>query len=619
MSQTPVFDPREARCKSPFGAAACGTTVRFSTFPDAEESFCRCVLVVLHEFANVWREFPLTADGDGFTVDFKAPDTAELLWYHFRFEREDGSSVCYGRRGFESWNTVLSWQLTVYEPMAAPEWFEGGMIYQIFPDRFCRSETPKPSSFPAERFVHETWDEPMLRSELFPDRPYNSDFFGGNFAGIISKLDYLQSLGVRTIYMNPIFLAASTHRYDTADYERIDPMLGTEEDFKKLCDAAHKRGMRVILDGVFNHTGSNSRYFNAEGAFDDVGAAQSKDSPYYKWYRFMDWPRVYESWWGITTLPSVEESEESYVSYIVDGKDSIIRRWLRLGADGWRLDVADELPDWFIERIRRAMDEEKPGSLLLGEVWEDGSNKVAYSERRRYLLGRETNCLMNYPFRNAVLSYLGGGDAADFMGAMETIRENYPDHAFHAAMNFLSTHDTPRILTLLGAKYAPDSREGRAMFRLNEEQHTLGVKLLRLASLLLFTFPGVPAVFYGDEAGMQGWEDPFNRGTYPWGREDEDLLAHFRRLGQLRASLKPLHHGAIEYHCAKGGVLSFSRIRDGKRACVVINARSEWAEQTLSWNAPFACDALSAACFPAADGELRLHLPPYSGFLFVEE
>lgn len=289
----------------------------------------------------------------------------------------------------------------------------------------------------------------------------NRDFFGGSLAGITSKLDDLARLGVTTVYLCPIFESASNHRYNTADYTHIDPMLGTKKDFDILCRQARERGIHILLDGVFNHTGSQSIYFNADGYYPSEGAAQSQDSPYYDWYSFHPWPQDYDSWWGIHTLPAVREECPSYVDYIIDHPDSIVRRWVRLGASGWRLDVADELPDWFIAKIRTALEETDPEGILIGEVWEDGSNKIAYSQRRRYLLGSECHGLMNYPFRTALLAYLQGGGAEDFQNAMETIRENYPPAAFYSAMNFLGTHDTPRILTVLGADHVPETREAR--------------------------------------------------------------------------------------------------------------------------------------------------------------
>ena len=271
---------------------------------------------------------------------------------------------------------------------------------------------------------------------------YNRDFFGGNLSGITEKLDFLADLGVETLYLCPIFRSAENHRYSTADYETIDPLLGTEADFRTLCDAAHARGMRVLLDGVFSHTGSASRYFQ--------DATRSQTSPFSPWYQWKHWPDDYHCWWGVPSLPTLDKDCPSCRQYLYGDENAIVRRWLRAGADGWRLDVADELPDSFIAGLRQAVEQENPNAMVLGEVWEDGSNKIAYGVRRKHLLGGHLDGLMNYPFRTAALDYLLGGDAAAFRSALEVLREHYPPFAFHNAMNFLGTHDTPRILTVLG-------------------------------------------------------------------------------------------------------------------------------------------------------------------------
>ena len=507
--------------------------------------------------------------------------------------------------------------MTVYRESRSPKWFGAGVTYQIFPDRFCRLKMPDSEGLIGNRWVHENWDDvPEWRPD--PDGEIrNRDFFGGSLAGVTSKLDDLAALGVTTLYFCPIFESASNHRYNTADYRTIDPMLGTEEDFKTLCAEAKARGMRVILDGVFNHTGSQSLYFNADGFYPTVGAAQNPTSPYYDWFSFHPWPDDYDAWWGIKTLPAVREDCPSYVDYIIENEDSIIRHWLKAGASGWRLDVADELPDWFIEKIRAVMDEAAPDSLLMGEVWEDASTKVAYSQRRKYLLGSELHGVMNYPFRTALLAYLKGGNADDFRGAMETLRENYPHDAFYSAMNFLGTHDTPRILTMLGADQVPQSKDERAAFRLSPEQRKKGLALVRLAALILFTFPGSPTVYYGDEAGMEGCEDPFNRGAYPWGHEDKDLKARFSLLGQLRKQRQSLQSGSIQWLRASGSLLAFARELPQERTVTVVNADALSHILTLPWTAPFAMDRLSGQSFPVKDGILTVELPPYGGLLLT--
>lgn len=619
----PIFNSRNSLYKSPFGAVPCGTDISFTLRPPLAEGFVSAVLLLHLEFAGEHRELPLSSAGSAggralFTLTLTAPSQPDLLWYTFRLVRRDGSALSLDRDG-------LPWQQTVYDAsLPTPDWFGRGVTYQIFPDRFRAAGTPDAAGMVGRRVIHSAWEEPVELPEDQGDHP-NCDFYGGTLAGIEEKLDYLQSLSVTTLYLCPVFESASNHRYNTGDYERIDPMLGTEEDFRRLCAQARERGIHVMLDGVFNHTGSNSRYFNAEGFYPTPGAAQSKDSPYYPWYTFSHWPEQYEAWWGFSSLPAVNEMHPDYLDYIISGEQSIIRRWLRAGADAWRLDVADELPDAFIQEIRRVMMEEKPDSFLLGEVWEDGSNKIAYEQRRKYLLGRETHGLMNYPFRVAALAYLLGRDEAgrpygaeQFLEAMETIRENYPPPAFYGSMNMLDTHDTPRALTLLGCSDSrPESRRDRAAYSMSAEERKRGLRRLRLGALLLYAFPGSPTVFYGDEAGMEGWEDPMNRGTFPWGQENLTLQAYYRRLGRLRKELPPLQAGELRWLHACGPLLAFARDMEDKTVIAALNVGEEDAVLHLAWPGAAAADAISGAILPVSGGKVRVALPGMSGMLII--
>ena len=621
----PVFDSRDLGYKEPFGAASLGTRVRLTLRPPVQEGFTACTLLLWHEFAAHLQEVELSPAGteDGcalFRGGYLLPLKPELIWYSFRFRRQDGTAVWLGKNGYCGQGEAMAWQQTVYDDSRpTPQWFGRGVTYQIFPDRFCRTAVPNAAGMLGDRLVHQRWNELM---EYRPDENgeiRNRDFFGGNLKGIEEKLDYLKELGVSTLYLCPIFESDSNHRYNTGDYCRVDPMLGDEEDLRSLCDSAHKRGMHIMLDGVFNHTGSNSRYFNAKGEYPSLGAAQSTASPYSSWYNFQHWPDRYDAWWGIYTLPAVNEDDPDYIDFIIQGRNSVIRRWLRLGADAWRLDVADELPDSFIARIRSVMDEEKPGSFLLGEVWEDGSNKIAYSQRRRYLLGQETHGLMNYPFRVSAMDYLRGGDARSFMEAMETIRENYPRPAFYSCMNMLGTHDNPRILTMLGTypKEAPPTRDGRAAYRMSPEEYHRGARLLQAGAILLYAFPGSPTVYYGDEAGMEGYEDPFNRGTFPWGREDRTLQRRFALLGSLRANRVSLQTGDLRWLYAQGHGLAFARQQGDEVTIAATNAGDEPIFMTFDWAGDLATDALTGQQFLALEGKITICLPPLDGVLLV--
>jgi 4-alpha-glucanotransferase len=261
------------------------------------------------------------------------------------------------------------------------------------------------------------------------------------------------------------------------------------------------------------------------------------------------------------------------------------------------------------------VEEENPDAFVLGEVWEDASTKIAYNKRRRYLLGHELHGVMNYPFRTALLAYLRGGDAHAFEDAMESIRENYPPDAFYSCMNFLGTHDTTRILTELGAAYKPAEKAERAEYHLSPAERELGLARLKLAALILFTFPGSPTVYYGDEAAMEGWEDPFNRSTYPWGREDADMKAYFSLLGNTRKHSAALQQGVIRYLYSKGPLLVYAREGENEQLVTVVNASADPIPLPIPWEKEHATDILTGNVINSADGRLPLIIPPFGGLL----
>ena len=616
MHDLEVYNSRDPRFKTPYGAVASGTKVTFTLRPLRSEGFSRGWLLARLE---AWEDqesiepLPWVSTDlgrDAFSGELDTGDYVGLIWYSFVLEGIDGRKAELG-----------PYQLTVYDGSeAVPDWFGQGMSYQIFPDRFRRTCVPDPTGMVGGRWVHAAWQE---EPEYLPDcngEIRNRDFFGGSLAGIMEKLDYLQGLGVETLYFCPIFEAAENHRYGTADYSRIDPMLGTNEEFTLLCDQAHQRGMKVMLDGVFNHTGFVSRYFNGDGFYPDLGAHQSWDSPYRSWFNFSQWPDQYESWWGIYSLPSVNENDPGYRDFIFGNEDSVVRRWLRAGADGWRLDVADELPDDFVHGVHAAARAEKPSAVVIGEVWEDGSTKVAYGVRRKHILGGHCDGLMNYPFRNAAIAFFRGGNGADFVREMETLRENYPPFAFYSAMNSLGTHDTPRILTLLGADmdYAAQSRDWRCAYRMAPEQRARAKERLKAAAVLLFAFPGSPTVYYGDEAGMEGFEDPFNRRTYPWGQEDRELIEWYAALGALRKTSPALRQGDIRYLIGQGPLLAFTRSAQGQTLLAAFNAGDRDLRLPVPGTNPPQLLIGQSQCHKTARGQV-LYLPPRTGTIWRME
>ena len=463
--------------------------------------------------------------------------------------------------------------LGVGEPdFKTPDWIKDGTMYQIFPDRFYEGVPNKPLPFADRIYRPDKTGEPYFWPNEQSDGYLNMDYYGGDFAGIQQKLPYLEELGITCIYLNPIFEAHANHRYNTANYLKADPLLGTNEDFAALCAEAKKHGIRIILDGVFSHTGSDSLYFNREGRYGPGGAYRDRNSPYRSWYDFdSGYVGGYRSWWGFETLPEVEEEDPSYGNFVC-GKGGVIDTWLGLGASGFRLDVADELPDDFIEKIRAAVKAHGEDKLLIGEVWEDATTKFGFDKRRTYLLGKGLDSVMNYPFKNAVLGFVCGRDAGQTMTDILSICEHYPAPALDTALNFLSTHDTERALTVIADEPANGrGREWQSGRCVTGDAYEEGMLKLRMAYAIIYTLPGVPCLYYGDEIGMQGYRDPFNRGFYCWDSHEERLKPVLAQLAQLRHTCEAFRTGELRVLRAEGGVLHYQRIGEFEAAEIIVN------------------------------------------------
>lgn len=504
--------------------------------------------------------------------------TPGLYFYHFELDTPWGKSLIMNTgNGIGDFSAQGNeFQQTVYDKnFKTPDFLKGGIIYQIFPDRFYNSGAEK-KNMPSTRILRR-WGETPYWKEKQMNGIWNNDYFGGDLKGIEEKLPYIADLGVNCIYINPIFEAHSNHRYDTADYEKIDPLLGTEEDLKSLCKTAkEKYGISIILDGVFSHTGCDSKYFNLYNHYNTLGAYNSTESPYFSWYKFINWPDDYHAWWGIKLLPEVIEEDESYRNYIC-GKDGILRKWLRCGISGWRLDVADELPDIFLDDLRKAVKEENENAVIIGEVWEDATNKFAYGQRRKYLLGEELDSVMNYPFADAVLNFVRYGHGEYFFDSVMNIVENYPPQVLNVLMNHIGTHDTERAITRLAG---PDN-EGRGrdwQFANNElpsYDYLKGISMMKMASLIQFTLPGVPSIYYGDEIGMQGMKDPFNRACMQWDNQNEELLKWYKRLGQIRNGAKALIDGEFVPVFCENSAIAYERVCSDNSVLVAVNNNDE--------------------------------------------
>lgn len=576
------FNSRKIECKSPYGAVKCGEKLSLhfpiASWVSVDKMF---VFIRLGDVSTpVEMRFEKSENGFSvYTADYVF-DAAGIYYYRFEMRNRDG--VWYYGRG-ENGESVCGenlpeWQLTVYKSTyKTPDFAKGNIIYHIFVDRFNRADGVKTKR---KYRLHESFSEsPEVVSA--DGKYYADDFFGGNFNGIREKLDYLEELGVGIIYLSPIFKAYSNHRYDTGDYLKVDELLGTEDDFKRLLDAAHEKGMKIILDGVFNHSGADSLYFNKFGTYDSLGAYQSKSSPYYDWYYFKKFPDEYACWWGCDNVPDLNKSNKDYRA-LVFGKNGVVEKWQKLGADGWRLDVVDELPIDFVNLLIKKIKSVNKDALVIGEVWEDASTKVSYGELRPYLLGDQLDGTMNYPFMNAIIAYVRDGDEKFFKDTVQSILENYPKETVYCLMNSLGTHDTVRIINALSDVRAHGwSKTHKLGYKLPDSEYEKAKKKLYLASVLQFTLPGIPSIFYGDEAGIQGFDDPINRRPYPWGSEDKEILAHYKKLGRIRRENRAVFSGGFNMR-DENGLVAYERAGGDDEILIAVNAGAD--DKTLIIN-----------------------------------
>ena len=574
-----LFDSKQKMFKNPFGTLSVGEecTLHIHIPRDVGALKAECFLYADDGGDAVAVTMTLSARRGAYDI-FEGSFSLErpaLYFYYFVITKPDSAFRLFKYGNDTNMEAGDLWQLTCTPAdFTTPHWAKGAVIYQVFPDRFARKGECDLTGKLQPYTVHRDWYEEVDWAPTPEGEVLNNDFYGGNFRGITEKMGYIASLGTTILYLNPISKSFSSHRYDTGDYKTPDPMLGTVEDFRKLCETAHEYGIRVILDGVYSHTGSNSLYFNKEETFPSVGAYNSKKSPYYSWYTFHKYPSSYNCWWNFDTLPTVKKMDPAFVEYIITGENSVVAYWLKQGCDGFRLDVADELPNEFLDLLKRRIRQIKPDALLLGEVWEDASNKEAYGVRRRYFVDGTLDSVMNYPFRTAIMNYLKGiDDGSAQEDTVMTILENYPPQVAACNMNLLGTHDTARILTALVDDF-DGTREEKAKRQLPHDMRKLAMGRFYLASVLQYTLPGSASLYYGDEAGMEGYKDPFNRRTYPWGREDPMLLQHFRQLGHLK-KLPALRWGDIRFVMAEKGKVSFCRSYQGEKIRVYINHSPE--------------------------------------------
>lgn len=564
-------DPFDEDYRTPLGAVKCGdkVTLRLRVQGGADDA----------ELITGDGALPMKRTDDGFEIVYTTPDTPQVVWYSFRLF----GSVCCGADGVTS-GYVRSFQLTVYDKnFTTPDWANGAVMYQIFPDRWRREGTAPVKGAAYHRALgrniqmHKSWDEPVKwqgGQGYYPD-----DFYGGTLLGVEKSLPELKEMGVSIVYLNPIFEADSNHRYNTASYLKIDPILGTNAAFKKLCRAADELGMKIVLDGVFSHTGDDSVYFDRRGVYDGDGAYQSEDSPYHSWYDFHKFPDEYRCWWGFKSLPEVNEGDPAWQDFVISGDKSVIKTWLRAGTNGYRLDVADELPDETLELLRDNVKNCDSDAIIIGEVWEDATTKVSYGQHRRYALGTALDSVMNYPLRGALIDFaLGKMDAFALRNFLLGQKLNYPAPMYRCLMNLLSTHDTARVRTVLGSGGCDGGgmgREQQAGFTLSPEQNARGRALQKLCAVLQFTLPGMPCVYYGDEEGMQGMRDPFCRGAYV--KNDGELRELYSKLANARNTTAVLKTGDAAFFAPNVDTICLLRFK-GKKAFLIAANRAGYEQ-----------------------------------------
>lgn len=578
-----LFDSRQEQYKTPFGTLRAGNSCVLHMDVPESSGATSVTLVMENCDEQPCCEFTFEKERvSGVYTTWRCEFTMQergLYFYWFRIGKRDGSFRLFRQGNQTNMEAGEKWQLSIIpQDFTVPDYARGAVMYQIMPDRFFKVGECDLTDKLCPFWVHENLsDTPQYTADA--EGNWCNDFYGGNLQGIRAKLSYLHTLGVGVLYLNPIFMAYSNHRYDTADYKRIDPMLGTADDFAALCRDAHALEMRVILDGVFSHTGSNSVYFDAKGIFGH-GAVSDSNSPYRAWYRFRHYPDDYDAWWNMPTLPNIEELSESYVNYIIEDDDSVLAHWLNLGADGFRLDVVDELPDEFVRKLKKRLRVLKPDALLLGEVWEDASNKRAYGVSRRYFVDGELDSVMNYPWQKGIVAFVRGEDDGSALGeGIMRLAENYPPEVLACVMNLLGTHDTMRILTVLGGEYHASKAEW-ATARLSPEARALAVRRLHTAAFLQFMLPGMASIYYGDEVGMEGGADPFCRRYYPWSAGDESLRSFYAALCRVKNETQALKTGDVRVTEAGNGRLSFVRKTENQVVEVYVN------QSEVGWELP---------------------------------
>jgi glycosidase len=639
---------RDDLYRVPWGAVTTGTPVilRFRTYHD---DVTDVTVRVWSTAAGAQSLYPMelvaTTDDDPYGYDWwqaTLPAQDDLTILYYRFIVRDGSDEDFYEDDdlFDGgWGTAYddspdySFQIDVYDPaFETPEWMKDAVVYQLYPDRFYNGDY-KNDADPVDPTVYgnevlvKGWDElpegycRAYEDEACDEEPLGRDFFGGDLQGVKDKLDYLADLGVTAIYFNPIFKAPSNHLYDTTDYFRIDDYFGSMGTFQSLVNQARKRGITIILDGVFNHTSSDSIYFDKYSRYPKVGAYESQASLYYDWYTFTEWPGSYNSWWGFDSLPVLTEIQPVR-DFIYGSDESVARWWVEHGTGGWRLDVAPDKSHEFWAEFRPRVKSADPDAIIIGEIWDDAS---------LWILGDELDTTMNYRFRRALLGFLNG-DSLDpnqgnirglnpdqFNSVLQSIKEDYPPPAFATAMNLVGSHDTQRILWAL----TPGARN-RAEREFDATNLAEGVAKLKLLAILQLTMPGAPTIYYGDEVGLTGDTDPDDRRPFPWGSMDTDLLAHYQALIGLRNGHSFLRTGSFDrlYTYNDDGTYAYGRMDASGVAVVAANRDTEAHELAIDLSGyipegTVLTDALNGGTYTVTGGQITVSVDGRWGAVLI--
>lgn len=629
------FNSRDEFYRHPFGAVRTSTEITFRLKVIDHIKGLKCYVAMWQDDKKL-PEIEMEKESEAnneviYVAKFKTPKEPALIWYHFILQSFDekffysNNDLQSGGEGKLVDNSPKSYQITVYKDDKTPEWFKEGIVYQIFPDRFNRGEDYEERKANTLKRIEGKNHGKTFVDDWYKDPEYNRDenggvyefeFYGGTLKGIEEKLPYLKSLGVTCIYLNPIFEARSNHRYDTGDYMKIDSFLGDDKSFKSLVHAAKKEGIGIMLDGVFSHQGADSIYFNKFSNYDSVGAYNSENSKYHPWYNFIKFPDQYESWWGVSDLPEVNEMYPTYLDFICKGLNSVIKHWMRAGIVGFRLDVADELPDEFIVEVRKAMDRVNKDSILVGEVWEDATNKVSYDQNRKYFINASLKSVMNYPFMESVINFMEGHISAyELSEFFYKQMENYPSMYFNSNLNLVDGHDRVRIITQLSdSRDVQDVNEDeKKAHTIDRDKYLLAVSRLKALSVIQYTVPGTPLLYYGDEVGVYGYNDPYNRKPYPWGREDNELCSHYIALGEMRKKSKVFADGTFKTLFTGTHTFAYERATKDEKIVVIVNRGifyNEGEQVVIDLRGREAEDLLSGEKIEMVDNKLVVDMNP---------